>query len=224
MVRGMITEHRRCPGGCRMARDLGKSSSGGSAARLFPGSRRVVAARSLSRLWHGELPLRGVFPGSGTESCRCAESFPALARRVVAARSVVRTYDGQHSVLREVSEVTTEKAPRSCRKRRRTLRDHAPARERSAVMPQNGSTPRSRARQSDNTAGTEPGPLRKNRTASPWETRPRGPGRNEAGAREATCLIMSHATVSLTWVIFRSHGLDHDHGIQCGSRRLPLGS
>ncbi len=135
MPGNMITEDRPCPGGCRMARDLGKSSSGGSAARLYAGSRRppasrslpgsgtescrcaepfpalarrVAAARSLSRLWHGELPLRGAFPGSGTESCRCAERCPHIGRSTLRAARSLRGKDGERSVIMPQA---TENAP-----------------------------------------------------------------------------------------------------------------
>ncbi len=103
---------------------------------------------------------------------------------------------------------TTENAPRSC-SGAGTLRDHAENDgERSAIIGE-----------AAHTAGTEPGSLRKNCTVALC-----GTGASLAGPRRvpggATCLIMSHATVSLTWAILRDHGLDHDHG----SRRLPRGS
>ncbi len=90
-----------------MARDLGKSSSAGSAARLFPGSRRLPASRSL--------------PGSGGETCRCAERFPRIERATLRAARNLRGNDGERSAI---MLQMTENAPRSC-SGARTLRDHA---------------------------------------------------------------------------------------------------
>ncbi len=107
------------------------------AARLFPAlARRVVAARSVFRLWGGELSLRGAFSGSGAESCRCAERCPQIERSTLRAARRLRGNDAERSAI---MPQTTE-----------TLRDHAPARELSAIMPQDGNSPRSPARRSRN--------------------------------------------------------------------------
>ncbi len=176
-----------------MTRDLGKSSSGGSADETLPGFPETSPSRSLlgpgtetCRLWRGELSLRGALSAYRTVNTPCREKSP--------------------------------------RQRRTTLRDHAPARERSAITPQNGNTRRSPARRS-RTAGTEPGPLRKNRTESPRRGRAlAGQVETRRVPREATCLIMSHATVSRTAATLRDHVRDRDHGRspRSGQRRCSV--
>ncbi len=122
---------------------------GGSAARLFPGSRRLPASRSLpgsgaepSRLWRGELSLRGAFSGPGTESCRCAERCPHIRRSTLRAARSLRGNDGERSAI---MPQTTENAPRSC-SGAGTLRDHAAERELTANTGQAIPNRRHRAR------------------------------------------------------------------------------
>ncbi len=191
--------------------------------RLFPGSRRLPASRSVFRLWRGELSLRGAFSGFGAESCCCAERFPALARRVVVARSVFRLWRGELSLRGAFSGFGAESC--CCAERcphigRQTLRAARSLRDndgkRSAIMPQTtenapgscsgAGTLRDHAAEREHAAITGAAiPYRRNR-ARPAPPEPHritlqgpglgGPGRNEAGAREATCLIMSHAAAS----------------------------
>ncbi len=140
-------------------------------------------------------------------------SLPRSCRRTGAFRD--------HAAEREPSAIMPQNGslPRSCR-RTGAFRDHAAEREPSAIMPQNGSSPRSPARRS-RTAGTEPGSLRKNpRRVTLQGAGPCGPGRNGAGTREATCLIMSHARVCRTPAKFRDHDRDRDRGRSPRSGRL----
>ncbi len=53
---------------------------------------------------------------------------------------------------------------------------------------------------------------------------PAPPGCSAGCPKASPHAITKHVTTSLTWPIFRSHGLEHDHGNQHRSRWLPRGS
>ncbi len=102
---------------------------------------------------------------------------------------------------------TKENAPRSC-SGAGTLRDHGAEREHAVTTGQ-----------ATRTAGTEPGlppqdlhriALRDRALRARWK---------RGGAREATCLIISHATVSRTAAMLCDHARDLDH---YGRSHLPL--
>ncbi len=191
MLAGLITEDRPGQGGCRVARDLGKSSSGGSAARLYPGFPETPRFAEPSRPRHGA-------SRPGAESCRCAERCPHIERSTLRAARSLLGNDGERSA---VMPQTTDNAPRSC-SGAGTLRDHGAERKLTAITGEAIPCRRNRAR----LAPREPHRVT---LQGPGLG---GPGREGAGAREATCLIMSHTTVSRTAAMLRDHARDRDHG------------
>ncbi len=111
------------------------------ARRVFGSSAETSRCAERFRLWRGVFPapLRRVvaarsLPASGAESCRCAERCPLIGRSTLRAARSLLGNDGRRSAIMAQA---TDNAPRSC-SGAATLRDHAPARERFAVMPQNG--------------------------------------------------------------------------------------
>ncbi len=109
----MITEDRPGQGGCRLTRDLGKSSSGGSAARLFPGFPETSRFAETSRPRHRAFPAPAPsLSGPGTEPFRPRHrAFPALARRLVAMRSLFRLWRGELSLRGALSAHRTVNTP-----------------------------------------------------------------------------------------------------------------